>query len=155
MQSGGCSQSGGQNWGTAVDIPGVIDFSGLGAKALNIESSSYVARRAIGPAAVQIDVFLQMLILRKQFLQRAVGINGVIATLDGIAKNDYKPDGGVESAKQIEVTRGEFVHLVENDARGTTGETGFPGADAPAFILRDSEGSFPVFTEVVVGYGDA
>lgn len=155
MQSGGCSQSGGQNWSTAVDIPGVINFSGFGAEALDIESPSYVARGAIGPAAVQIDVLLQMLVLGKQFLQRAVGIDGVIATLDGIAKNDHKPDGGVKSAKQIEVTGGEFVHFVENDARGTTGKAGLPGADAPAFILRHSEGSFPVFTKVVVGYGDA
>lgn len=127
----------------------------LRGKAGHVEQGSDVLRTTVGPSAVEVEVRSEVMGLRDESLERRIRVKRVVGSLEGITKDDDERNACVDGGYEIQVARGHFVDLVnDEDARGFE-KASFPSRDAPILVFRETELLFPVGAEVTIRNRDA
>jgi hypothetical protein len=120
-----------------------------------LEKGGDVLGNAVGPEAVEIDVWGQVFSFRGEFVIGGLGVGGVVLALKRVTKNDDELKGGVGGDGKVEVASWHFVNFVDDEDISVLEEGGLPGGDAPSVRWGDSEVLFPVRSKFGGGDGDS
>lgn len=69
---------------------------------------------AVGPKAVEINVWGQVFRFRGEFVVGRLGVGGVVFALERVTEDDDELKGGVGSDGKVEVSSWHFVNFVDD-----------------------------------------
>jgi hypothetical protein len=120
-----------------------------------LEKGGDVLGNAVGPKAVEINVWGQVFSFRGEFVVGRLGVGGVVFALERVTEDDDELKGGVGGDGKVEVSSWHFVNFVDDEDVGVFEKGGLPGGDAPSVGWSDGKMLFPVRSKFSSGDGNS